>query len=122
MPCFSEDVDYRHYLTMLHEAASTQDCRIHAYVLMTNHVHLMATPSAKEGVSRMMQTLGRRYVSYINYINYININYRRTGTLWEGRYKACLVDAERYVLACYRYIELNLVRAAMGTDPGAYRW
>ncbi|PPU74347.1 transposase [Xanthomonas cucurbitae] len=116
MPCFFEDVDYRHYLTMLQEAATAQSCRIHAYVLMTNHVHLMATPSSKGCVSRMMQTLGRRYVSYIN------SKYRRTGTLWEGRYKACLVDAERYILACYRYIELNPVRVAMVADPGAYRW
>ncbi|MBB4724246.1 REP element-mobilizing transposase RayT [Xanthomonas euvesicatoria] len=100
---------------MLHETASAQGCRIHAYVLMTNRVHLMVTPSSQGGVSRMMQTLGRPYVSYIN------TKYHRTGTLWEGHYKNCLVDAERHVLACYRYIELSPVRAAMVTDPGAYR-
>ena len=83
---------------------------------MTNHVHLLVTPSAGGAVSRMMQWLGRQYVGYING------RYRRTGTLWEGRYKSCLVDTERYLLTCYRYIGLNPVRAAIVADPGDYAW
>jgi putative transposase len=83
---------------------------------MTNHVHLLVTPSSAGAVSRMMQWLGRQYVGYING------RYRRTGTLWEGRYKSCLVDTERYLLTCYRYIELNPVRAAMVADPADYAW
>jgi putative transposase len=83
---------------------------------MTNHVHLLVTPSSVGAVSRMMQWLGRQYVGYING------RYRRTGTLWEGRYKSCLVDTEHYLLTCYRYIELNPVRAAMVTDPADYAW
>jgi putative transposase len=83
---------------------------------MTNHVHLLLTPQAVRGVAGMMQSLGRRYVSYIN------ATYHRTGTLWEGRYKACLVDSERHLMTCYRYIELNPVRAAMVDAPGAYAW
>jgi putative transposase len=83
---------------------------------MTNHVHLLLTPCASGGVSRMMQWLGRHYVGYVN------ARYRRTGTLWEGRFKSCLVDTDRYLLTCYRYIELNPVRAAMVPVPGGYRW
>lgn len=79
---------------------------------MTNHVHLLMTPSSAGAVSRMMQWLGLQYVGYING------RYRRTGTLWEGRYKSCLVDTEGYLLTCYRYLELNPVRAAMVADPG----
>jgi putative transposase len=116
LPCFFEEADYRRYLTHLREAALDHDCAIHAYVLMTNHVHLLLTPRASGNVSRMMQSLGRRYVGYIN------STYGRTGTLWEGRYKACLVDSQQYVLTCHRYIELNPVRAAMVASPEAYRW
>jgi len=83
---------------------------------MTNHVHLLVTPSSAGAMSRMMQWLGRQYVGYIN------VRYQRTGTLWEGRYKSCLVDTERYLLTCYRYIEMNPVRAAMVADPGDYAW
>lgn len=116
LPCFFAEADYRRYLTHLREAALAHDCAIHAYILMTNHVHLLVTPQAPGQVSRMMQSLGRRYVGYIN------ATYHRTGTLWEGRYKACLVDSERYALTCHRYIELNPVRAAMVDSPAAYRW
>ncbi len=116
LPCFFTEVDYRRYLINLREVALKHDCAVHAYVLMTNHVHLLVTPKAAGNVSRMMQSLGRRYVSYIN------TTYHRTGTLWEGRYKACLVDSERYALICHRYIELNPVRAAMAATPEAYRW
>ena len=114
--CFFDDVDYRIYLTGLREASLRYDCAVHAYVLMTNHVHLLLTPCARGGVSRMMQWLGRHYVGYVN------ARYRRTGTLWEGRFKSCLVDTDRYLLTCYRYIELNPVRAAMVPAPGGYRW
>jgi putative transposase len=83
---------------------------------MTNHVHLLATPMTENGLSSMMQALGRRYVRYINN------TYKRTGTLWEGRYKASLIDSNRYLLTCMRYIELNPVRASMVEHPGEYRW
>jgi putative transposase len=115
-PCFFREADYLRYLQSLREAALKFGCAVHAYALMTNHVHLLVTPQAPGGVSRMMQTLGRRYVRYINDA------FGRTGTLWEGRYKACLIDSEEYVLACYRYIELNPVRAAMVAEPERYRW
>ena len=115
-PCFLREQDYRCYLTQLDDAAQAQGCRIHAYVLMTNHVHLLLTPAGAGAVARTMQSLGRRYVGYFN------ATYRRSGTLWEGRYKSCLVDSERYLLTCYRYIELNPVRAAMVVAPGDYAW
>jgi putative transposase len=115
-PCFLREQDYRCYLSQLDEAARAQGCRLHAYVLMTNHVHLLMTPEVAGAVARTIQSLGRRYVGYFN------ATYRRSGTLWEGRYKSCLVDSERYLLACYRYIELNPVRAAMVEVPGDYAW
>lgn len=93
-----------------------EECAIHAYVLMTNHVHLLMTPQQSGSVARVMQGLGRRYVRYIN------DRYHRTGTLWEGRYKACPVDGERYLLCCHRYIDLNPVRAAMVANPADYEW
>lgn len=114
--CFFTDDDYHAYLEWLTEAARHYRCDVHAYVLMTNHVHLLATPLAPGAVARMMQYLGRYYVRYVNN------RYGRTGSLWEGRYKASLVDSEHYVLACYRYIELNPVRAGIVIEPGAYRW
>ena len=114
--CFFHEADYLHYLQDCREAASQQGCEVHAYVLMTNHVHMLITPGAPGAVARMMQTVGRRYVRYVN------DSAGRSGTLWEGRYKASLVDNERYVLACYRYIELNPVRAGMVESPQAYRW
>lgn len=113
---FFHDTDYHFYLECLCEALERYDCSVHAYVLMTNHVHLLVTPDHEQGVSRLMQTVGRRYVRYIN------TTYRRSGTLWEGRYKAALIQSERYLLTCYRYIELNPVRAGMVTHPGHYRW
>lgn len=115
-PCFFTEEDYRRYLGDLQEAAEKYVCRIHAYVLMTNHVHLLVTPMIDFGISQMMQALGRRYVYYINK------TYKRTGTLWEGRYKSSLIDSERYLLTCMRYIELNPVRANMVNHPGEYNW
>lgn len=114
--CFASEADYRRYLQELREAALKHDCAIHAYVLMTNHVHLLATPTDTGAISRMMQAVGRRYVGGFN------ARYRRTGTLWEGRFKAALVDTDRYLLTCYRYIELNPIRAHMTNSPDAYPW
>ncbi len=115
-PCFFVHGDYRLYLDYLAEAAERFECQVHAYVLMTNHVHLLVTPLGENGIAHMMQRLGQRYVQSIN------ATYHRSGTLWEGRYKASLVDSENYLLACMRYIELNPVRAAMVKHPAEYRW
>lgn len=114
--CFFEDRDYLYYLRCLSEASLDHECDIHAYVLMTNHVHLLATPRKPDGISRLMQSVGRKFVRMIN------ARHHRTGTLWEGRYKATLVDSNEYLLACYRYIELNPVRAGLVVDPGDYVW
>ena len=115
-PCFYSDEDNVRYLEDLHDAAIKNNAVIHAYVLMTNHVHLLVTPAQSYSIAHMMQDLGRKYVRYINHI------YQRTGTLWEGRYKASLVDSEAYLLTCMRYIEMNPVRAGMVEHPGEYRW
>jgi len=113
---FVADEDYYFYLEVLSEACEKFDCSVHAYVLMTNHVHLLISPNTENGISKVMQSVGRRYVQYFNFC------YRRTGTLWEGRYKATLLDTEKYLLTCYRYIELNPVRAFMVNDPVDYQW
>jgi putative transposase len=115
-PCFFNDIDRVRYLQELREIALREHCSVHAYVLMTNHVHLLITPTASGQIARLMQSLGRRYVRYVN------DRYHRTGTLWEGRYKSSLVDRETYLLHCYRYIELNPVRARMTIDPLHYPW
>jgi putative transposase len=116
LPCFLDDADRRRYLHLLGEALLETGCALHAYVLMDNHVHLLLTPPETGAVSRLMQKLGRSYVGQFN------ARHRRTGTLWEGRYKSCLVDSEGYVLRCYRYIDLNPVRARMTDDAAAYAW
>ena len=116
LPCFLDHTDRRNYLTLLHQALLDTDCRLHAYVLMDNHAHLLVTPPKVGAVARLMQKLGRSYVGQFN------ARHRRTGTLWEGRYKACLVDSENYVLRCHRYIDLNPARARMTEDPAAYPW
>ena len=108
--------DYARYRDWLIEASGEYGCAVHAYVLMTNHVHLLVTPSTAESLPRTMQSLGRRYVRYINGAH------RRTGTMWEGRYRAAPIDGDAYFLACCRYIELNPVRARMATHPRDYRW
>lgn len=113
---FCCDANYRFYLDKLLAACKKHDCQVHAFVLMTNHVHLLITPFTETSLSKTMQMLGRYYVQYFNYC------YRRTGTLWEGRYKATLIDSESYLLTCMRYIELNPVRAGMVTDPVEYPW
>jgi REP-associated tyrosine transposase len=115
-PIFFEDVDYQFYLEKLKQACEKHECDLHAYVLMTNHVHLLITPHTEQGLGKVMQMIGRYYVQYFNY------SYQRTGTLWEGRYKATLIDSENYLLTCYRYIELNPVRAEMVEHPSGYPW
>lgn len=115
-PCFFTPDDYRRYLHDLNEIALREECAVHAYVLMTNHVHLLVTPGEQGRLSRMMQALGRRYVRHVNRTHH------RTGTLWEGRYKACLVAGDAHLLRCHRYIELNPLRAAMVPDPPNYPW
>ena len=115
-PIFYSDEDYRFYLTKLQDACTKHDCAVHAYVLMTNHVHLLITPHTEDGISKTMQMLGRYYVQYFNFMHH------RTGTLWEGRYKASLVVSEVFALTCYRYIELNPVRANMVKHPSEYPW
>ena len=102
-PIFYGDDDYRFYLETLKKACMKHQCDVHAYVLMTNHVHLLITPHKSDGLSKVIQMLGRYYIQYFNH------TYQRTGTLWEGRYKATLIDSEHYALGCYRYIELNPV-------------
>lgn len=114
--CFHAEEDYQFYLHYLKEFAEKFGCAVHAYVLMTNHVHLLLTPARADSAGLLMKHLGQRYVQYINRI------YRRTGTLWEGRFRSCLTQSEDYVLACYRYIELNPVRAGMVMKPQDYRW
>ncbi|GAB7562010.1 transposase [Methylobacillus methanolivorans] len=114
--CFASEDDFSAYLSWLKAYSKKFDVAVHAWVLMTNHVHLLCTPKAENGISQMMQSIGRQYVRYFNY------TYKRSGTLWEGRYKSCLVEAERYLLALYRYIEINPVRANMVEDPASYPW
>jgi len=115
-PCFFAEDDCRYYLDRLSQALKRYQVKLHAYVLMTNHVHLLMTPSNAEGISKVMSLLGQHYVMYINR------TYRRSGTLWEGRHKASIVNAEEYLLLCYRYIELNPIRAGMVKSPEEYPW
>ena len=114
--CFLYEADYLAYLNGLEEALRKTACQLHAYVLMTNHVHLLLTPEKANAVPQLLIALGRRYVQYFNR------THRRTGTLWDSRYKSSLVQADTYLLACMRYIELNPVRAGMVNDPADYRW
>jgi putative transposase len=114
--CFFDDVDFLRYLVHLRDASSRAACDVHAYVLMTNHVHLLVTPRTWGGIARMMQVLGA------NYVPYLNRRLGRTGTLWEGRHKAHPVRDEAHLLRCYRYIEQNPVRAKMVSDAASYRW
>jgi len=108
--------DYAFYRECLLDARAKYGCDLHAYVLMTNHVHLLVTPRKAAALSLLMQSVGRRYVQYVNY------TYKRSGTLWEGRHKASLVATDDYLLRCQRYIELNPVRASMVAHPADYPW
>lgn len=114
--CFRRDRDNECYLEYLAVELKTHHVALHAYVLMTNHIHLLMTPTNDTGIERVMKSLSQRYARYVNQ------RYQRSGTLWEGRYRSCLVDAEDYLLTCHRYIENNPVRAGMVSHPGAYRW
>lgn len=114
--CFIADEDYRFYLDWLKEYAEKSGCLIHAYVLMTNHVHLLLSSTTRDGVGTLMKAQGQRYVQYVNR------TYGRSGTLWEGRFRSCLTQEESYLLACQRYIELNPVRAGIVEHPAEYRW
>lgn len=114
--CFFSASDYLVYLDMLKAASRKAPCTIHAYVLMSNHVHILASPHHDKAAGDMMKSLGERYVQYVNR------NYGRAGTLWEGRYKSCPVQDEQYLLVCQRYIELNPVRAGMVIHPSLYKW
>lgn len=115
-PCFVDDQDRARYLVILHHSSVDARCPVHAYVLMTNHVHLLVTASEARAPARMMQALGSTYVPQFNE------RHGRTGTLWEGRYRSSLIDSERYFLQCSRYIETNPVRAGLVSKPGEYRW
>ena len=114
--CFRGDNDYLVYLAHLRQLAEKYECAVHAYCLMTNHVHLLLTPAAAEACTGLMRDLGQRYVQYFNR------QHERSGTLWEGRFRSCIAESARYVLGCYRYIELNPVRARMVDHPTGYLW
>ncbi len=114
--CFFSDDDYLLYLQCLLEYSLKTKCLIHGYVLMTNHVHLLITPSDKDSVGQLMKHLGQRYVQYVNR------TYQRSGTLWEGRFRSCIAQEDNYLLHCMRYIELNPVRAEMVKHPADYKW
>ena len=114
--CFFADEDYQFFLDCLARLAKRFRCALHAHVLMTNHFHLLLTSELEAGPSLLMKFLGQRYVQYVNR------TYRRTGSLWEGRFRSSLVQTERYLLGCYRYIEMNPVRANMVKHPIEYPW
>jgi putative transposase len=114
--CFFDEDDRHAYLKWLEEYARSSACAVHAYVLMTNHVHLLISSDSGDGPARLMKALGQRYVQYLNR------RHRRSGTLWEGRFRSCLVESEAYLLACQRYIELNPVRARIAAQPEEYPW
>ena len=113
---FFSEQDYQYYLKILNEAAMQKECQIHAFVLMTSHIHILATPNTPDGISQLMKTIGQRYVSYINKLE------KRSGTLWDGRYKASLVEQGHYLIACMRYIEMAPVRSATVKIPKDYRF
>ena len=114
--CFFSDEDYLFYLEWLTEDSQSAGCSIHAYVLMTNHVHLLLTPQKIDSAGNLMKRLGQRYVQYINR------TYKRSGTLWEGRFRSSLIQQQEYLFTCQRYIEMNPVRAGIVVHPGEYRW
>jgi putative transposase len=114
--CFRNDSDYLIYLGHLRQLSEKYDCAVHAYCLMTNHVHLLLTPGAAGACTALMRDLGQRYVQYFNR------RHERSGTLWEGRFRSCIAESAHYVLGCYRYIELNPVRAGIVDHPTGYLW
>ena len=114
--CFVDDEDRKRYMAALLHASERTHCEVHAYVLMTNHVHLLVTAGEASAPSRLMQVLGRIYVQHFNE------RHERTGTLWQGRFRSALIDSERYFLQCSRYVEMNPVRAGLTSTPGEWRW
>ena len=116
LTCFRTSGDYAVYLSCLRELVRKFDCELHAYCLMPNHIHLLVTPPSAEACACLMRELGQRYARYFNR------RYARTGTLWEGRFRSCVTDSAQYVIACYRYIELNPVRAGLARAPASYHW
>jgi putative transposase len=115
-PCFTANGDYASYLRFLGSLAAQFECAVHAYCLMTNHVHLLLTPASADGCALLMKNLGQRYVQWLNH------RLGRSGTLWGGRFYSCIVNTDHYLLACYRYIELNPVRAGIVLSPDQYPW
>ncbi len=116
LPCFRDERDYRVYLSLLDELSERHRCAVHAYVLMTNHVHLLMTPDRADGHSVLMKHLGQRFAQHVNR------KYDRSGSLFEGRFRSCIVDSDGYLMRCHRYIEMNPVRAGMVAHPAQYRW
>ena len=114
--CFATDEDRAFYLFHLRRILVRARCQLHAYCLMSNHVHLLLTPEQMGACSNLMKGIGQLYSQYVNKL------YKKSGHLWEGRFKSCLVQSEQYVLACYRYIELNPIRARLATRVDQYRW
>ena len=114
--CFIEPENYLFYLELWRQCSQRYGVAVHAYCLMTNHIHFLVTPQTEESISNTMKVVGSRYAQYIN------LKYKRTGTLWEGRHRSSLVQTDKYLLKCYRYIELNPVRAAMVKRPEEYQW
>ena len=114
--CFYAEADYHRYLQDLGEQSGKFGCQVHAYCLMTNHIHFVVTPDTETSISNTMKVVGSRYAQYVNR------KYSRTGTLWEGRHRSSLIDCDNYLLACYRYVELNPVRASMVDHPIDYPW
>ncbi|PIP19290.1 MAG: transposase, partial [Candidatus Omnitrophica bacterium CG23_combo_of_CG06-09_8_20_14_all_41_10] len=115
-PIFFSDKDYLIFLAMLQEAKIKHPCSIYSYCLMANHFHLLIAPKEKENVSLLMKLLGAKYVRYVNKAH------KRSGTLWEGRFKCSLIDGDPYFLTCLRYIEMNPVRAGIVNAPELYHW
>ncbi len=113
---FFAEQDYQYFYDCLDAAAYNYNLKVHAYVLMPNHVHILATPGNTDSISRTTQSVGR------NYVQYFNECYNGSGTLWEGRYRATVVDSKSYLLTCSRYIELNPVRNGLVKNPRSYRW
>ncbi|MBN2452922.1 MAG: transposase [Candidatus Omnitrophica bacterium] len=113
---FNSDNDRRFFINCIREAKEKTISKIYSYCLMTNHVHLIIAPSVENGLGNLIQSLGRKYVQYFNWA------YKRTGTLWEGRFKSSLISNDKYLIACSIYIELNPVRANIVKKPGNYPW
>lgn len=114
--CFIEPENYLFYLELWQKLSKRYGVAVHAYCLMTNHIHFLVTPETEDAISTTMKVVGSRYAQYIN------LKYKRTGTLWEGRHRSSMIQTEKYLLTCYRYIELNPIRAEMVKRPEEYKW